>query len=109
MLDFDDPGPAGRRLFSEMLGTFLWRRCFGYVVAQLVGATLACLFLLAVLGGKGKLGATLPGEGIHDWQAMLFCCGVRVVTRLECAPVRGFSVSARRENTRLLVGARLRS
>jgi aquaporin Z len=133
MLDFDDPAHAGRRLFSEMLGTFLlvmagagavvvdavsggeisrtaavtvpgltvmavilfmggvsgahlnpvvsiafalrhdfpWRRCFGYVLAQLIGATLACLFLLAVLGGKGKLGATLPGEGIHDWQAML--------------------------------------
>src|SRR5881296_2850455 len=26
------------------------------------------------------------------------CCGVRVVTRAECAPVRGYSVSARKEN-----------
>jgi aquaporin Z len=50
---------------------FPWRRCFGYVLAQLIGATLACLFLLAALGDKGKLGATLPGGGIHDWQAML--------------------------------------
>jgi aquaporin Z len=50
---------------------FPWRRCFGYVVAQLIGATLACLFLLAVLADKGRLGATLPGDGIHDWQAML--------------------------------------
>jgi aquaporin Z len=133
MLDFEDPALEGRRLFSEMFGTFLlvlagagavvvdavsggeisrsaavtapgltvmavilfmggvsgahlnpvvsiafalrrdfpWRRCFGYVLAQLTGATLACLFLLAVFGNKGQLGATLPGDGIHDWQAML--------------------------------------
>ena len=131
-LDFDDPALEWRRLFSEILGTFLlvlagagavvvnatsggvtraaavtvpgltvmavilfmggvsgahlnpvvsiafalrrdfpWRRCVGYVVAQLAGATLACAFLLAVLGDKGRLGATLPGAGIHDWQAML--------------------------------------
>jgi aquaporin Z len=50
---------------------FPWRRCFGYVVAQLVGAVLASAFLLAVFGDKGQLGATLPGAGIHDWQAML--------------------------------------
>jgi len=133
MLDFDDPALEGRRLFSEMLGTFLlvmagagavvvdavsggeisrtaavtapgltvmavilfmggvsgahlnpvvsiafarrhdfpWVRCFGYLLAQLAGATLACLFLLAVFGDKGELGATVPGPGIHDWQAML--------------------------------------
>jgi aquaporin Z len=133
MLDFDDPSLAWRRLFSEILGTFMlvlagagavvvdavsggsigraaavtapgltvmavilfmggvsgahlnpvvsiaftlrrdfpWQRCFGYVLAQLAGATLACLFLLAVFGDKGQLGATLPGDGIHDWQAML--------------------------------------
>ena len=132
-LEFDDPALEWRRLFSEILGTFLlvmagagadvvgavsggeisrtaavtapgltvmavilfmggvsgahlnpvvtiafalrrdfpWRRCFGYVVAQLAGATLACAFLLAVFGDKGNLGATLPGAGIHDWQAML--------------------------------------
>jgi aquaporin Z len=133
MLDFDDPALEWRRLFSEVLGTFMlvmagagagvvnavsggeisrtaavtapgltvmavilfmggvsgahlnpvvsvafalrrdfpWRRCFGYVVAQVIGATLACLFLLAVFGDQGQLGATLPGDGIHDWQAML--------------------------------------
>ena len=131
-LDFDDPALEWRRLFSEILGTFLlvlagagavvvgattggitraaavtvpgltvmavilfmggvsgahlnpvvsiafalrrdypWRRCAGYIAAQLAGATLACAFLLAVLGDKGRLGATLPGAGIHDWQAML--------------------------------------
>jgi aquaporin Z len=133
MLDFEDPRFKWRRLFSEVLGTFMlvmagagavvvnavsggevsrtaavtapgltvmaiilfmggvsgahlnpvvsvsfamrrdfpWRRCFGYVLAQLIGATLACLFLLAVFGNKGDLGATLPGHGIDDWQAML--------------------------------------
>lgn len=132
-LDFDDPARQWRRLFSEILGTFLlvmagagagvvgavsggeisrtaavaapgltvtavilfmggvsgahlnpvvsiafalrndfpWRRCFGYVLAQVAGATLACAFLLAVFGDKGNLGATLPGAGIHDWQALL--------------------------------------
>ncbi|HWX44485.1 MAG TPA: aquaporin [Solirubrobacteraceae bacterium] len=131
--DFDDPSHEWRRLFSELLGTFLlvlagagggvvnavshgevprgaavtapgltvmavilfmgavggahlnpavsimfWlRRDFpgwrvpGYIVMQLVGATLACLFLDAVFGKVGMLGATEPGPGIHPWQAML--------------------------------------
>lgn len=50
---------------------FPWRRVPGYVLLQLVGATLACLFLWAVLGKAGELGATEPGAGIHAWQAML--------------------------------------
>ena len=132
-LDFDDPALEWRRLFSEILGTFMlvmagagggvvnavthggisrtaavtapgltvmaiilfmggvsgahlnpvvtiafglrrdfpWRRAAGYILAQLIGATLACLFLLAVFGNVGELGATLPGPGIADWQAML--------------------------------------
>jgi aquaporin Z len=50
---------------------FPWRRCLGYILAQGIGAILACAFLLAVFGDKGQLGATLPGPGIHAWQAML--------------------------------------
>jgi len=131
--EFDDPSLEWRRLFSELLGTFLlvlagagagvvgaashgeisraaavaapgltvlaiilfmgavsgahlnpvvtiafglrsdfpWRRAFGYVVAQLLGATLAVLFLWAIFGKIGSLGATEPGAGIHAWQAML--------------------------------------
>jgi aquaporin Z len=131
--DFDDPAHEWRRLFSEILGTFLlvlvgaggavvdavshgaisrgaavtapglmvmavilfmgavggahlnpvvsimfWlrgdfpaRRVAGYIIAQLIGATLACLFLAAVFGKVGMLGATEPGAGIHDWQAFL--------------------------------------
>ncbi len=132
-LEFDDPGLEWRRLFSELLGTFLlvlvgagagvvgavshgmisrpaavtapgltvmaiilfmgavsgahlnpavtvaftlrgdfpWRRVPGYVIVQLIGATLACLFLRVVFGRVGMLGATEPGAHIHDWQAML--------------------------------------
>jgi aquaporin Z len=52
-------------------GDFPWRRVPGYVLAQLAGATLACLFLWAVYGKVGQLGATEPGPGIADWKAML--------------------------------------
>jgi len=133
MLDFEDPALEWRRLFSELLGTFLlvmvgagggvvdavshgmisraaavtgpglmviaiilfmgavsgahlnpvvtiaftlrrdfpWRRVPGYVFVQLVGATLACVFLRLVFGKVGMLGATEPGAHIHDWQAAL--------------------------------------
>jgi aquaporin Z len=129
--DFDDPRLEWRRLFSELLGTFLlvlaaagggllagkgqialssavvapgltvmavilfmgavsgahlnpavslafalrgdfpWKRVPGYIVVQLLGATLACLFLLAVFGNVQHLGATLPGHGYVGWQALL--------------------------------------
>jgi aquaporin Z len=52
-------------------GDFPWRRVPGYVLAQLCGATMAVLFLLAVFGRVGSLGATVPGRGITDIQAML--------------------------------------
>ncbi len=128
---FDDPRLEGRRLFSELLGTFMlvtvaagggilhgegqislaaavvapglmvmaiilfmgavsgahlnpavslafalrrdfpWKRVPGYVITQLVGAALACLFLYAVFGNVQHLGATLPGPGYANWQALL--------------------------------------
>jgi aquaporin Z len=52
-------------------GDFPWRRVPPYVVVQLLGAALACLFLLAVFGNVEHLGATLPGPGYHAWQAFL--------------------------------------
>lgn len=130
-VDFEDPSLEYRRLFSEVLGTFMlvlaaagggllhakgeislaaavvapglmvmavilfmgavsgahlnpvvsiafamrrdfpWRRVPPYVLAQLLGATLGCLFLLAVFGNVEHLGATLPGPGYRDWQALL--------------------------------------
>jgi aquaporin Z len=129
--EFDDPSQQYRRLFAEMLGTFMLvlaaagggllhaqgqislaaavvapglmvmaiilfmgavsgahlnpvvslafllrrdfprRRVVGYIAAQLVGAALACLFLLAVFGNVQHLGATLPGPGYANWQALL--------------------------------------
>ncbi len=48
---------------------FPWRRVPGYIVAQLLGATLACLLLWAIFGKVGMLGATEPGPGISDLQA----------------------------------------
>ena len=51
-------------------GDFLWRRVPGYIVAQLLGATMACLFLWALLGNHGALGATQPGPGVSDLTAM---------------------------------------
>jgi aquaporin Z len=52
-------------------GDFPWRRVPGYVVVQLLGATLACLFLWAILGKIGMLGATEPGPGVSATEAML--------------------------------------
>jgi aquaporin Z len=52
-------------------GDFPWNRVPGYIVTQLLGATLACLFLLAVFGNVQHLGATLPGPGYVNWQAFL--------------------------------------
>jgi aquaporin Z len=52
-------------------GDFPWKRVPGYIITQLLGATLACLFLLAVFGNVQHLGATLPGPGYRDWQAFL--------------------------------------
>jgi aquaporin Z len=62
--------PAVSLAFA-LRGDFPWRRVPGYVVVQLVAATLACLFLWAVFGRVGMLGATEPGTGISDWQALL--------------------------------------
>jgi aquaporin Z len=53
-------------------GDFPWRRVPGYIIAQLAGATIACLFLWAVLGKLGGMGATEPGPGVTNVQAMLF-------------------------------------
>jgi aquaporin Z len=50
---------------------FPWRRVPGYVLMQFLGATLACLFLSAVLGQAGMLGATEPGPGISGGEAMM--------------------------------------
>jgi aquaporin Z len=52
-------------------GDFPWRRVPGYLVAELLGSTLAVLLLWAMFGKVGSLGATEPGPGISDGQAMV--------------------------------------
>jgi hypothetical protein len=53
-----------RSLWLAMRRDFPWRRVPAYVVTQLVGATVACLFLLGSSATLGGLGATQPGPGI---------------------------------------------
>jgi aquaporin Z len=62
--------PAVSLAFA-LRGDFPWRRVPGYIIIQLVGATLACLFLRWVFGNVEHLGATLPGPGYKNWQALL--------------------------------------
>ncbi len=62
--------PAVSLAFA-LRGDFPWRRVPGYILIQLIGATLACLFLRWVFGNTEHLGATLPGPGYKDWQALL--------------------------------------
>jgi len=52
-------------------GDFPWRRVPGYIVTQLVAASVAVLVLRALFGNVGGLGATLPGDGFTDLQAVV--------------------------------------
>jgi aquaporin Z len=52
-------------------GDFPWRRVPGYIVAQFVGAVLACLLLAGLFGRVSPLGGTVPGHGINDLQAVV--------------------------------------
>jgi len=59
---------------------FPWKRVPLYLVAQVVGGLLACLFLRAVFGTIGGLGATVPGVHIVDGRAVaieaVLTCGL---------------------------------
>lgn len=52
-------------------GDFPWRRVPGYIAVQLLGATVACVFLWLMFGKVGMLGATVPGPNISDFQALM--------------------------------------
>ena len=56
---------------SPFAGTSPGSASSGYIIVQLIGATLACLFLDAVFGNIHHLGATSPGPGYADWHALL--------------------------------------
>ena len=50
---------------------FHWRRVPGYILAQFVGSITATAVLRLTFGGGTSLGATSPGPGFSDWQAVL--------------------------------------
>jgi aquaporin Z len=50
---------------------FPWRRVPGYVGAQFVGGIVAAVFLRAMFGTIGLLGATIPGQGVSDIKALI--------------------------------------
>ncbi len=62
--------PAVSIAFS-LRGDFPWRRVPGYIVVQLVGATLACLFLHAVIDVSATYGSNYPAAGYSAGDAFL--------------------------------------
>ena len=62
--------PAVSVAFS-LRGDFPWRRVPGYILVQLAGATVAALFLWAVIDVSAKYGSNYPAAGYDAWQALL--------------------------------------
>ena len=62
--------PAVSIAFS-LRGDFPWRRVPGYIVVQLVGATLACLFLRWVIDVSATYGSNYPAAGFSAGDAFL--------------------------------------
>ena len=62
--------PAVSVAFS-LRGDFPWRRVPGYIIAQLVGATLAALFLHAVINVSSTYGSNYPAAGYSAGSAFL--------------------------------------
>ncbi|HXY85773.1 MAG TPA: aquaporin [Gaiellaceae bacterium] len=62
--------PAVSVAFS-LRGDFPWRRVPGYVIVQLVGATLAALVLHEIIKVSAKFGSNYPAHGYAGWQAVL--------------------------------------
>ena len=62
--------PAVSVAFS-LRGDFPWRRVPGYVVVQLIGATLAALFLHAVVNVSATYGSNYPAAGYSGGSAFL--------------------------------------
>jgi aquaporin Z len=65
-------------------GDFPWRRVPRYIAAQFVGAILAALLLIGLIGKHGSAGLTLPGQGISTpvafaWEVLLTTGLVSVV------------------------------
>src|SRR6476659_8958021 len=52
-------------------GDFPWRRVPGYIVVQLIGATLAAWFLQAVIGVSASYGSNVPAPGYSNFLAFV--------------------------------------
>jgi aquaporin Z len=63
-------GPAVSLAFS-LRGDFHWRRVPGYIIVQLIAASLAALFLHEVIKVSAKYGSNYPASGYSNWQAFL--------------------------------------
>ncbi|MCG2621358.1 aquaporin [Arthrobacter sp. I2-34] len=61
-------------------GDFQWRRVPGYILVQLIGATLACLLLQAVIGVPASYGSNYPAAdysaGAAYWMEALLTLGL---------------------------------
>ena len=62
--------PAVSVAFS-LRGDFPWRRVPGYIVVQLIGATLAALLVHEIVKVSAKYGSNYPAGGYSSWQALL--------------------------------------
>ncbi len=62
--------PAVSIAFS-LRGDFPWRRVPGYIVAQLVGASLAAWFVQSVINASAKFGSNYPAAGYSTTDAFL--------------------------------------
>jgi aquaporin Z len=51
-------------------GNFPWNRVSGYVLGQAIGAVAAAVFLRAMFGTVGGLGATVPGPHVSEAMAL---------------------------------------
>lgn len=76
-------------------GRFPWSRVWRYWVAQLIGAALAGVLLLAVIGRQGNLGMTVPAAGLAVWQAIVI---EAVLTFFLVSAVFGSAVAGRNGN-----------
>lgn len=55
----------------SLRGDFPWRRVPGYVAVQLIGATLAVLFLRSVIDVSGTYGSNYVASGFSAWDGFL--------------------------------------
>jgi aquaporin Z len=75
-------------------GNFPWRRVPGYIVVQLGGATLAALFLRAVIDASAKYGSDYPPSGYSNMAAFCTASGAQNIGIIGAFGVGGYIASA---------------